>query len=45
MKAEELRSVQAHLKERDQASPETALLTLSAQGRIGEGLSYKEPNL
>lgn len=41
MKAEELRSVQAPLKERYREAPEAALITLRAQGRIGEGVSCK----
>ena len=41
MKAEELRSLQAPLKERYREQPEVALVTLKAQGRIGEGLSCK----
>jgi uncharacterized OsmC-like protein len=39
MKADELRSVQRPLKERYQREPEAALVTLKAQGRIGEGVS------
>lgn len=41
MKAEDLRSVQAPLKERYRESPDAALITLRAQGRIGEGVSCK----
>src|SRR5437762_12339264 len=41
MKAEELRSVQAPLKERYREAPEAALITLRAEGRIGEGVSCK----
>jgi uncharacterized OsmC-like protein len=41
MKSEELRSIQAPLKERYRESPETARLTLSAEGRIGAGISCK----
>src|SRR5476649_2485997 len=41
MHAEELRSVQAPLKERYRESPEAALITLRAQGRLGEGGSCK----
>ena len=41
MNAEELRTAQTPLKERYRATPEAALLTLRAQGRIGEGLSCK----
>ena len=39
MNAEELRALQAPLKERYRAAPEAALVTLRAQGRIGEGIS------
>ena len=41
MNAEDLRSVQALLKERYRETPEAALITLRAQGRIGEGVSCK----
>jgi uncharacterized OsmC-like protein len=41
MNADELRSTQAPLKERYRESPDAALITLRAQGRIGEGLSCK----
>ena len=41
MNAEELRSVQAPLKEHYRAAPEAALITLQAQGRLGEGVSCK----
>ncbi len=41
MKAEELRSVQAPLKERYREAPEAALIALRAQGRIGESVSCK----
>jgi uncharacterized OsmC-like protein len=41
MNAEELRSVQAPLKERYREAPEEALVTLRAEGRIGEGVSCK----
>jgi uncharacterized OsmC-like protein len=39
MKAEELRAVQAPLKERYKQEPETALITLKAQGKLGEGIT------
>jgi uncharacterized OsmC-like protein len=39
--AEELRSVQAPLKERYRATPAAALVTLRAQGRLGEGVTCK----
>jgi uncharacterized OsmC-like protein len=41
MNAEDLRSVQAPLKERYRKVPEAALITLCAQGSIGEGVSCK----
>ncbi|MES2938703.1 MAG: OsmC family protein [Pseudomonadota bacterium] len=41
MHADELRSVQAPLKERYREAPQAALVTLRAQGRIGEGVSCK----
>jgi len=41
MNTEELRFVQAPLKEHYREAPGAALITLSAQGRIGEGLSCK----
>lgn len=41
MNAEDLRSIQAPLKERYRESPETALITLRAQGRIGEGVTCR----
>jgi uncharacterized OsmC-like protein len=41
MNADEIRSLQAPVKERYREHPETALVTLRAQGRIGEGVSCK----
>src|SRR3989442_6348971 len=41
MNAEELRSLQAPLKARYRERPETALVTLRAEGRIGEGITCK----
>jgi uncharacterized OsmC-like protein len=41
MNADDLRAVQVPLKERYRDAPEAALITLRAQGRIGEGLSCK----
>jgi len=41
MKADELRAVQAPLKDRYREQPEAALITLKAQGRIGEGVTGK----
>ena len=39
MKADELRSLQAPLKERYKERPETALITLKAEGRLGEDVT------
>ena len=39
MKLEELRAVQAPLKENYRAHPEAALITLHAEGRLGEGVT------
>ncbi len=41
MKSEELRALQAPLKKRYLEQPETALITMKALGRIGEGISCK----
>jgi uncharacterized OsmC-like protein len=41
MDAEELRSIQAPLKERYREAPDAALITLRTQGRLGEGISCK----
>ena len=41
MNADELRSIQAPLKERYRQSPDAAMITLRAQGRLGEGVSCK----
>lgn len=41
MKGEELRALQAPLKEQYKAQPETALITLKAQGTLGEGIVCK----
>jgi uncharacterized OsmC-like protein len=41
MNAEELRSIQSPLKERYRDEPDAALLTLHAQGRLGEGVTCK----
>jgi len=41
MKQEELRSLQAPLKERYRESPDAAVITLRAKGRVGEGVSCK----
>jgi uncharacterized OsmC-like protein len=39
MNRDELRAVQTPLKERYRAEPEAGLITLKAEGRIGEGLT------
>jgi uncharacterized OsmC-like protein len=39
VKREELRAVQAPLKERYESEPEAAVVTLSASGTLGEGVS------
>jgi uncharacterized OsmC-like protein len=41
MKSAELKNLQAPLKEKYRTNPESALITLKAQGRIGEGISCK----
>jgi uncharacterized OsmC-like protein len=41
MTSEELRSVQAPLKERYREAPAAALITLRAQGRLADGVSCK----
>lgn len=41
MKVEELRAVQAPLKERYRQEPEAALITLKAKGQIGEGITCR----
>jgi uncharacterized OsmC-like protein len=41
MKAEELKQVQAPLKQRYKDEPDAATITLSARGRIGEGITCK----
>jgi uncharacterized OsmC-like protein len=41
MNADDLRSIQGPLKERYRETPDAALVTLRAQGRIGEGVSCK----
>lgn len=41
MNAEELRSMQAPLKQQYREHPQTALITLRAEGRVGEGVSCK----
>jgi uncharacterized OsmC-like protein len=41
MNADKLRSLQAPIKDRYREHPETALITLHAEGRIGEGVTCK----
>lgn len=41
MNADDLRALQTPLKERYRDAPEAALITLRAQGRLGEGVSCK----
>jgi len=41
MNADDLRSIQAPLKERYRQSPDAALVTLRAQGRLAEGVSCR----
>ena len=41
MKSDELRAIQAPLKEKYKETPSSALITLKAQGRIGEGITCK----
>jgi uncharacterized OsmC-like protein len=41
MKSEELRKLQAPLKEKYRSHPESATITLKAEGKTGEGISCK----
>lgn len=41
MTTEQLKDLQAPLKEKYRAQPETAMITLSSEGKIGEGISCK----
>lgn len=41
MKSEELRKLQAPLKEKYRENPESATITLKAEGKTGEGISCK----
>jgi uncharacterized OsmC-like protein len=41
MKSDELKSLQAPIKDKYRTRPETALITLKAEGRIGEGVTCK----
>ena len=41
MKSEELKNIQAPIKEKYREQPDSAIITLKAQGKIGEGISCK----
>ncbi len=41
MNSEELRTLQAPLKDKYRIQPESAMITLKAEGKIGEGISCK----
>ena len=41
MNSEQLKNIQAPLKEKYREQPETAIITLKAAGKIGEGISCK----
>ncbi len=41
MKAEQLKSIQAPLKQQYKDQPDTAIITLNATGKIGEGVTCK----
>src|SRR5436853_1845962 len=41
MNSEQLKNLQAPLKEKYREQPESAVITLRAQGKIGEGISCK----
>ncbi len=41
MKAEELKALQSPLKQKYKVQPETAIITLKARGRIGEGITCR----
>jgi uncharacterized OsmC-like protein len=41
MKSEDLRAIQAPLKERYREEPDAARITLTAQGKVGEGVTCK----
>ena len=44
MKAEQLKQVQAPLKQQYKDEPDAAVITLSARGRIGEGITCRVDN-
>src|SRR5687768_5479758 len=41
MNSEELKNIQAPIKEKYREQPEAAIITLKAKGKIGEGISCK----
>ena len=41
MKSEQLRSIQAPLKDRYREQPAAAMITLKANGNLGEGITCK----
>jgi uncharacterized OsmC-like protein len=41
MNSDQLRSIQAPLKEKYKSDPDTAMITLKAVGKVGEGISCK----
>ena len=43
MNAQELRALQAPIKDRYKADPRAAVVTLKAEGRIGEGIAKDAP--
>lgn len=45
MKTETLRVIQSPLKERYRTDPDAVLMTLKAEGRIGQGLTCREADL
>lgn len=44
MNSDELRSIQKPLKQKYKTEPETAVVTLKAKGKIGEGITCKIEN-
>ena len=41
MESEELKKLQAPLKDKYREQPESAIITLKAEGKLGEGISCK----
>lgn len=41
MRSDELRNLQAPLKDKHREQPESAIITLKAEGKTGEGISCK----